>query len=117
LQTLWRMGGVVIAEHTEALAPAEIPAALIHALREKIMLQGWSAIHWPVPATSLLARARLLVDLKLLPDAPKLDEESLLLKLEDWLQPFLNSASQLDDLPVMKALECYFGYENCQQIA
>lgn len=116
-QTVWRMGGVVIAEELEVLAAAEIPAALIQVLREKIMQQGWAAINCPAAATSLLARARLLVNLNLLPGAPKLDEESLLLKLEDWLQPFLNSESQLENLPVKTALESYLGYANCQQIA
>lgn len=116
-QTVWRMGGVVIAEQLEALAPAEIPPALIQALREKVTQQGWAGIHWPAAATSLLSRARLLADLNLLKTAPKLDEESLLLTLENWLQPFLNTESQLDNPPLLTALECYLGYENCQQIA
>lgn len=116
-QKIWRMGGVVVAEELQPLPAEEIPAALIRLLREKIAQQGWEVIKWPPAAGSLLARARLIIDLGLLTNAPNLDEEHLQHTLEAWLQPFLDRHSHLENLPLLPALESYLGFENCRQVA
>ena len=89
---------------------------LIEQIREKINEKGLTQLYWNRNAELLLERARFIQQQALL-ELPDLSDEALTGSLEQWLQPFLNERTRLDQLPWQVALEFYLGYENCQAIA
>ena len=112
----WRMGGTTIAEDFSIVDPNKISRLLINLIREKIADKGLLHLQWSDNAQRLLKRARFIQTQGLL-NLPDLSEAALINLLEQWLQPFLNLQTRLDQLPWLNALEFYLGYESCQAIA
>lgn len=116
LQRQWYMGGVLVGEEFLAVESSKLPALLLNLIHEKIADKGLLALGWSASAERLLQRARLVAQYALR-DLPPLDEIQLTNSLENWLSPFLNEQTQLDQLPWLNGLEFYLGYDNCQAIA
>lgn len=114
--TCWTMGGVTIDEDWKPVAASDIAQKLVGHIRSLVALKGFDHLTWNDKALALLERARL-VALHQLCDLPALDDASLVDKLDQWLLPFLNDATRMDQLPLFDALEFYIGYEGCQHIA
>lgn len=114
--TRWSMGGVVIDESWHAIAASDVAQKLLEHIRELIAEKGFDQLAWSDKARALLERARLLASLDLC-ELPALDEATLVRNLHQWLQPFLNGATQLNHLPLLEALEFYLGFDSCQKIA
>lgn len=112
----WRMGGVVVSEEFLACAPEKIPDLLMDAIRDVITEKGLMQLNWSRDAELLLQRARYIQQQALL-ELPNLTDEALINSLDQWLQPFLNERTQLNQLPWQAAFEFYLGYENCKAIA
>ncbi len=112
----WRMGGVVIDEQFSPVAADKVAARLLVHIRELIAEKGLEQLGWSDGARRLLQRARLVAEQGLL-DLPKLDDAHLIAALDQWLLPFLNAQTRIDQLPWHDALEFYLGYEHCQRIA
>src|SRR5690606_13489962 len=70
---------------------------------------------WDDQARNFLQRARLVAQANLL-SLPALTDEDLIARLDQWLAPFLNVQTQLDNLPLHAALTAYIGYENLRQL-
>jgi len=111
----WYMGGVVVAEQTEAVAAADIATELTAQLRSKIQDKGFESLGWSEQARNFLRRAQWVAQADLL-SLPALDDEHLIVHLNQWLMPFLNAQTQLDKLPLYAALTAYVGYENLRQL-
>lgn len=112
----WRMGGVVIDEQFQPLAPENISAALVAHIQQIAREKTLAQLHWSNGALALLERARLLAQHQVL-DLPALDDATLIASMPQWLAPFLNASTQLERLPLREGLEFYLGYEHCQKIA
>ncbi len=112
----WRMGGVVVDEVFSKCATENIPSLLIDVITETAREKGLMQLQWNRNAELLLQRARFIQQQALL-NLPDLGEPALIDSLHQWLQPFLNERTQLDQLPWQSALEFYLGYENCTAIA
>lgn len=116
LHHCWRMGGVVIEEQFIALAADEAPGYLLEHIRQLWQEKGIEYFSWHEDAKYFLQRARLVAHHQL-HDMPALDDEALFQALGQWLLPFLSVSTRLDNLPWLKGLEFYLGYEICQAIA
>ncbi|UTF61077.1 ATP-dependent helicase HrpB [Gilvimarinus sp. DA14] len=107
----YRMGGQVVDEVRQTLSPEQVPYAIVEFVRQR----GLPSIPWPAAALTLLLRARLAQSFGLL-DLPDLSESALTERLEQWLQAFLDGASQLEALPLAEALTFYLGFESVAQL-
>jgi ATP-dependent helicase HrpB len=116
-QCLWQMGGVVIDEQLQALAATEIAPRLSEYLQTLAIAKGLEALQWPEAALRQLAAARLVQTHELLMSLPDLREAALVASLPEWLAPFLQPNSALEQLPLQEGLAFYLGYDNCQRIA
>lgn len=114
--TRWSMGGVVIDESWQTIPASEIAQQLLEHIHELIAEKGFEHLVWSEKARALLERARLVVAHQLC-ELPALDDETLIRNLHQWLLPFLNEATRLDQLPLQDALEFYLGFDHCQEIA
>lgn len=114
--TRWSMGGVVIDESWQAIPAGEIAQKLLEHVRDLIAQKGFENLGWSDKARAVLERARLVVTHQLCV-LPALDDETLICNLHQWLLPFLNESTRLDQLPLQEALEFYLGFESCQKIA
>lgn len=114
--TSWSMGGVVIDETWQQIPAADVAQKLLEHIRELIVEKGFDHLAWDDKARALLERARLVASLDLC-ELPALDEPTLVRNLHQWLQPFLNEATRLEQLPLLDALEFYLGFDSCQKIA
>ena len=114
--TRWSMGGVVIDESWQVIPASDIAQKLLEHIREFIAEKGFDHLVWSDKARALLERARLVAALDLC-ELPALDESALVHNLHQWLQPFLNETTQLNQLPLLEALEFYVGFDSCQKIA
>src|SRR5690606_26551540 len=95
----WYMGGVVVAEQTEALAATDIASELAAQLRSEIHGKGFESLGWNDQARNLLRRAQWVARADLM-SLPTLDDGHLIEHLDQWLTPFLNAQTQLDKLPL-----------------
>lgn len=111
----WYMGGVVVAEQTEAVAAGDIATELTAQLHAQILEKGFEHQGWDHQSRNFLRRARWVAQANLL-SLPALDDENLIAHLDQWLTPFLNAQTQLDKLPLYAALTAYVGYENFRQL-
>lgn len=116
IHNFWRMGGVIIGEQFNAVAPEKIAGLLVNYIREDIAKKSLLQMHWSSNAERLLQRARFILAQGLL-DLPDLSDQALVNSLDQWFLPFLTAQSRLEQLPWLQALEFYLGYENCQAIA
>lgn len=116
LHCQWLMGGVIIGEEFIAVDPEKIPALLLNLIGEKSTEKGLQHFHWNDNAQRFLQRARFIQAQGLL-ELPDLTDAGLISRLEQWLLPFLNAQTRLDQLPWLNALEFYLGYDNCEAIA
>ncbi len=114
-QTVWRMGGVVIDEHTLPIPQEKIAVILVAHLRELIQQKGFASLPWNIAEGRLLQRARL-VCAQGLAEFPDLSEAGLVAAFDHWLQPFLNAQTRLEQLPWYSALAFYLGYDLCQKM-
>ncbi|MDR7092023.1 ATP-dependent helicase HrpB [Cellvibrio fibrivorans] len=114
--TRWAMGGVAIDESWQIIPASEIAQKLLEHIRAFIVEKGFDHLAWSDKARALLERARLVVAYQLC-ELPALDNASLIVNLHQWLLPFLNESTRLDQLPLHDALEFYLGFDNCQKIA
>lgn len=114
--TRWSMGGVVIDESWQIIPPGEIAQKLLEYIRTLIEAKGFDHLAWSDNARALLERARLVVAHQLC-ELPALDDETLIRNLPQWLLPFLNESTRLDQLPLQDALEFYLGFDHCKKIA
>jgi ATP-dependent helicase HrpB len=112
----WRMGGVVIDEQFQPVAPDNISAALVAHIQQLAREKTLAQLRWSASALALLERARLLVRHQVM-ELPALDDEALITSMPQWLAPFLTASTQLEHLPLRDGLEFYLGYEHCQKIA
>ena len=112
----WTMGGAVIDEDWQIIPASEIAPKLLEHIRALIAQKGFDHLAWSDKARALLERARLVVTYQLC-ELPALDDETLIRNLHQWLLPFLNEATRLDQLPLQDALEFYLGFDHCQKIA
>jgi ATP-dependent helicase HrpB len=110
------MGGVAIDESWQIIPASEIAQKLLEHIRAFIVEKGFDHLAWSDKARALLERARLVVAYQLC-KLPALDDASLIVNLHQWLLPFLNESTRLDQLPLHDALEFYLGFDNCQKIA
>jgi ATP-dependent helicase HrpB len=110
------MGGAVIDEDWQIIPASEIAQRLLEHIRALIAQKGFDHLAWSDKARALLERARLVVTYQL-SELPALDDETLIRNLHQWLLPFLNEATRLDQLPLQDALEFYLGFDHCQKIA
>ena len=113
--TIWRMGGVIIGEQYSPLADDEIPVSLLVHIQNLWREKGMQYFRWSEKALRLLERARL-IRIHQLGELPALDDVALYMALAEWLLPFLNKSTHLDNIPWDSALEFYLGYDNCQLI-
>ncbi|WP_111643166.1 ATP-dependent helicase HrpB [Marinimicrobium alkaliphilum] len=102
----WLMGGQVVTEALEPLAPEAVGPALC----ARIVREGVTHFPWSEAAQRLLARARL-AEREGLADIPALDDARLLATLDTWLLPFISADTRPDSLPWHEALSFYLGYE------
>ncbi len=116
LHRVWRMGGVVIDEQLIPLDANEVPRYLTQHIQQLWQEKSNTYFRWSDNANRLLQRARLLADLNLC-ELPALDDIALCAALDQWLMPFLNSSTQLENLPWLQGLEFYLGYDTCQSIS
>ncbi len=114
--TRWSMGGVVIDERWQAIPAGEIAQKLLEHIRTLIAEKGFDHLVWSDKARALLERARLVVTHQLC-ELPAVDDATLIQNLHQWLLPFLNESTRLDQLPLHDALEFYLGFDHCQKIA
>ena len=114
--TRWSMGGVVIDESWQAIPAGEIAQKLLEHIRILIAEKGFDHLVWSDKARALLERARLVVTHQLC-ELPAVDDAALIQNLHQWLLPFLNESTRLDQLPLQDALEFYLGFDHCQKIA
>ncbi|MDO8344322.1 MAG: ATP-dependent helicase HrpB [Cellvibrio sp.] len=114
--TRWSMGGVVIDESWQVIPAGEIAQKLLEHIRILIAEKGFDHLAWSDKARALLERARLVVTHQLY-ELPALDDRTLIRNLHQWLLPFLNESTRLDQLPLQEALEFYLGFDHCQKIA
>ncbi|WP_062066505.1 ATP-dependent helicase HrpB [Cellvibrio sp. OA-2007] len=114
--TRWSMGGVVIDEAWKIIPANEIAQKLLEHIRGLINEKGIAQLGWSDKVHALLERARLVARHQLC-DLPALDDETLIGNLQQWLLPFLNETTRLDQLPLQEALEFYLGFDHCQKIA
>jgi ATP-dependent helicase HrpB len=112
----WTMGGAVIDEDWQIIPAGEIAPKLLEHIRGLIAQKGFDHLAWSDKARALLERARLVVTYQLC-ELPALDDETLIRNLHQWLLPFLNESTRLDQLPLQDALEFYLGFDHCQKIA
>ncbi len=112
----WSMGGVVIDETWQIIPAQTVAQKLLEHIRALIAEKGFDQLAWSDKAHALLERARLVVAYQLC-ELPALDEQTLVNQLHQWLLPFLNETTRLEQLPLLEALEFYLGFENCQKIA
>ena len=113
--TRWSMGGVIIDERWSNIPASEIAQKLLEHIRDLIVEKGLDHLAWSDKARALLERARLVAAHNLC-EVPALDEETLIQNLHQWLLPFLNESTRLDQLPLQNALEFYLGFDGCQTI-
>lgn len=111
----WYMGGVVVAEQLQGVAADDLATELITQIRADILEKGVEYLQWDDQARNFLQRARLVAQANLL-SLPALTDEDLIARLDQWLAPFLNVQTQLDNLPLHAALTAYIGYENLRQL-
>ena len=114
--TRWSMGGVIVDESWSNIPASEIAQKLLAHIHDLIAQKGLEHLAWSDKARALLERARLVAAHNLC-ELPALDEETLIQNLHQWLLPFLNEATRLDQLPLLDALEFYLGFDGCQTIA
>jgi len=114
--TRWSMGGVVIDETWQTIPATEIAQKLLEHIRALIVEKGFEHLAWSDKARALLERARLVVAYQLC-ELPVVDDATLIGTLHQWLLPFLNESTRLDQLPLQDALEFYLGFDHCQKIA
>lgn len=107
----WLMGGRLIAEDRESVAPDQIAGELL-ALVASRGLRHWP---WDKAAQQLLNRARVAAAYGL-GEISDLSEAALEASLEQWLGPFLNPDSRLEQLPWRSGLEYLLGYERLEQL-
>ncbi len=112
----WVMGGVVIDEEWNPISATDIAPKLLQQIRAIDASKGLDHLAWSDKARALLERARL-VNLHQLHELPAVDDEYLATHLEQWLLPFLNESTRLEQLPLFEALEFYIGFDGCQKIA
>lgn len=114
--TGWLMGGVLIDESWKIIPANELAPKLLEHIRAIIAQKGFDHLAWSDNARALLERARLVVAYQL-GELPALDDDTLIRNLHQWLLPFLNESTRLDQLPLQDALEFYLGFDQCQKIA
>lgn len=114
--TRWSMGGAVIDESWQIIPAGEIAQKLLEHIRDIIAEKGFDHLTWSDKARALLERARLVTAHNLC-ELPALDDGTLVRNLHQWLLPFLNESTRLDQLPLQEALEFYLGFDHCQKIA
>lgn len=114
--TSWSMGGVAIDESWQVIPAGEIAQKLLEHIRDIIAEKGFDHLTWNDKARALLERARLVIAHNLC-QLPALDDETLVRNLHQWLLPFLNESTRLDQVPLQDALEFYLGFDHCQKIA
>ncbi len=112
LRRQWLLGGALVDEQWQPLAPQELPQRLVAHVAELAGQQGLDALHWDAIARRLLARARLAARRELLA-LPDLSEAALLRSLPQWLGPFLDQGSALERLPWLQALRFHLGHDVC----
>lgn len=112
----WSMGGVAIDEAWQVIPTSEIAPKLLEHIRALIAEKGFDQLAWSDKTRALLERARLVVAYQLC-ELPALDDETLVRNLHQWLLPFLNESTRMDQLPLQDGLEFYLGFEQCQKIA
>ena len=113
--TRWSMGGVTIDEGWSNIPAGEIAQTLLAHIRDLIAQKGLEHLAWSDKARALLERARLVAAHNLC-ELPALDEQTLTQNLHQWLLPFLNESTRLDQLPLQDALEFYVGFDGCHTI-
>lgn len=114
--TQWRMGGVVIEEKLLPVSSEEIAVKLLSHVLAIITEKGIDSLSWSDGAKRLLQRARLIAA-QGLQDFPGLSDSDLIATLNQWLLPFLNAQTKLEQLPLLQGLEFYLGYERLQAMA
>ncbi len=107
----------LVVESKELPAPAaeKITEALLNYVRR----QGLQVLNWTESANELLARIRCGCEWMPERDWPAFDEQSLLVNLELWLEPYLvgiNSAKALQQVNLTQALSAYLGWPLNQEI-
>ncbi|HSC67042.1 MAG TPA: ATP-dependent helicase HrpB [Cellvibrio sp.] len=114
--TEWSMGGALIDEQWQALSGGEVAPKLLEYIRALAIEKGLDHLTWSDRARALLERARLVAAYQLC-ELPALDEDTLIRNMHEWLLPFLNESTRLENLPLHEALEFYLGFDSCQKIA
>jgi ATP-dependent helicase HrpB len=114
--TRWLMGGIIIDESWQIIPANGIAQKLLEHIRAIIAEKSFAQLVWSDKARALLERARLAVAHQLC-ELPAVDDVTLVRNLHQWLLPFLNETTRLEQLPLQDALEFYLGFEHCQKIA
>lgn len=105
------LGGKEVDSRREPLAAADIPDAIVSAVKAK-GLADWP---WDEAGLNLLLRARLAQRHQLLA-LPPLGVEDLQLSLADWLGGFLNPQTAMAQLPFAEALAFYLGFDSVRAL-
>jgi ATP-dependent helicase HrpB len=113
--SIWRMGGVIIAEQMQVIANSDVGPEVVAHIRALVAEKGFDHLHWHENAMTLLQRSRLIAQYNLL-KLPALDDETLVATLDVWLQPFLTSQTAMNALPWQQGMEFYLGYETLQKL-
>ena len=90
-----RLGAIVLSERSlTRVAPESVAAALLDGIRQV----GVGALHWDDAARAM--RARVATLRRFCPEAgwPDLSDEALTESLDDWLGPWLGSATRIEQL-------------------
>ena len=110
------LGELVLEEKRSAASGDDAREAILNAIRTR----GLSVLPWSGEALSLEKRSEWLRTHGVVSDEwPRLDEDSLLASLEQWLSPFLGSVSKLShlrriDLP--KILRSRFSHQQLREL-
>lgn len=112
----WRIDQLVL--RREKL-PEPDKQKMTQALLSYVRRKGLTVLQWSEDASEWLARARCAAEW--LPEEawPALDDETLLARLELWLEPYLagvTSVKGLQSVSVLQALKHYLGWELSQQL-
>lgn len=113
---LTKLGAIELSESATSASGEDLLSAMIHGIRQ----MGLSVLPWTKHANSIRTRSEWLRTQGLTEaDWPNLSDESLLVKMETWLAPFLNGISKrvhLQRLDMSSVTEAMFSYQQIREI-
>lgn len=110
-----RLGSLVLQQE-----PARLDAdQALHLMLAQIRARGLDALPWTTASTQLYARIRFVARNNLVAGWPPVEQAEMLLRLEDWLAPFLGgvtSMAALKQVDMVAVLQSMLSWEQQRQL-